>query len=100
MPQLASGACSGASVAGGLLHRFGDDADAVDARALGDINHLDDVLVAQCACAHDVHRLVSAIAVDRPQPLLELLNSGRQSVDGDVAISRARRQLDLPHSDN
>src|SRR6202043_1038694 len=36
----------------------------------------------------DIHRLVSAFAVDRPQPLLELRNSGRQFIDGDVAISR------------
>jgi hypothetical protein len=48
-----------------MPHRFGDDADAVHARTLGGINHLDDVLVAERAGADDVDRLVSAILVIR-----------------------------------
>src|SRR5262245_24267170 len=58
--------------AGRFPHAFRDDADLFDARALGGVDHLDDVLIFQGRIADDEHRLVGALLEDVPQPRLEL----------------------------
>ena len=56
-------------------HAVGDDADAIDARALARIDHRDDLAVAQRSVPRDVQRLVAPIAEDLTQLLLEIQRS-------------------------
>src|SRR5688500_13025855 len=49
---------SAADARSGAAHAFGDNADFFDARALGGVEHVDDVAVTQRAVAGDEHRLV------------------------------------------
>src|SRR5581483_5604208 len=74
--------------AGRLPHAFGDDADLLDAGALGGVDDIDDVLVAQRAVSDDEHRLVLALIEDVPQTRLELRRGDVLIVDGDLPIAR------------
>src|SRR5205807_4803097 len=74
--------------AGGLPHPFGDDADLLDPGALGGVDDVDDVFVAQRPGAGDEHRLVFALLVDVAKPLFQLRDRDVLLVDGDVPIGR------------
>src|SRR4029450_5535249 len=65
-------------------HLFGDDADLLDARALGRVDHRDDVAVAELAVTGDEHRLFLAGFEDVAEPRLEILHGHRLVVDGDL----------------
>src|SRR5688572_11222333 len=80
------GAGSGGS-AGSAAHALGDDADLLDAGALGCVDDLDDVAVAQVARAHDEHRLVLAFLEDRAETLLEFLDGDVLVVDRDLLVA-------------
>src|SRR5688572_14597843 len=56
---------------GGATHAFGDDADLLDARALGGVDHFDDVAIAEAAVGGDEQRLVLALLVNRAQAFFE-----------------------------
>src|SRR5438067_8542942 len=72
--------------ASGLAHAFGDDADLLDAGALGGVDHVDDVAVAQRAGRDDEHRLVLALVEDVAQPRLELGQRHVLLVDGQTLV--------------
>ena len=55
-----------------LPHAFGDDADLLDAGALGRVDDGDDFAVPKRTGRRDEHRLVLALLEDVPQPRLEL----------------------------
>src|SRR5439155_11746495 len=74
--------------AGGLPHPFGHDADLLDSGALGRVDDLDDLLVAQRARRGDEHRFVLALLVDVAQAVLELLDRHVLLVDRDVLVRR------------
>src|SRR5437762_746554 len=80
--------------AGALLHAFGDDPDLLHAGALGGIDHVDDVAVAQRAVAVDEHRLVLAVLEDGAQPLFEFRERDVLVIDGDLLV-RTVHQHDL-----
>ena len=58
--------------AGGSAHAFGDDADLLDAGALGRVDDRDDFAVAQRAGSGDEHRLFLALLEDAAEPRLEV----------------------------
>src|SRR5262244_2837882 len=67
-----------------LSHALGHDSDLLDARALGRIDDVDDVAVAQRAIAADEHRLVLAVLEDGAKPLFELGDLDVLVVDRDL----------------
>src|SRR5215203_5738906 len=74
---------SGAAALRFLAHAFGDDADLVDARALGRVDDFHDLAIAQRRRAGDEHCLVLALFEDGPQPLLEIRQRHVLLVDAD-----------------
>ncbi|MCL6498623.1 MAG: glycosyltransferase, partial [Firmicutes bacterium] len=82
--------------AGRLPHALGDDADLLDAGALGRIDDGDDLAVAQRAGADDEHRLLLALLEDVAQPRLELGHRHVLLVDRDAAVGRELEHEDAP----
>src|SRR5260370_37520410 len=56
-----------------LPHALGDDTDPFDASACRGVDDADDGLVSQRSGARNEHRLVLPVVVDRPQPVLQLV---------------------------
>src|SRR5712692_7589656 len=82
--------------AAGLPHPFGDDADLFDAGALGGIDDVDDLSVAERPRAPDEHGLVLALLVNAPESLLELRKCHVLVVNRDLMIGGV---LDLDLAD-
>src|SRR5947207_6114799 len=62
-------------------HLFGDDADLLDAGALGGVDHGNDFAVAKLAIAGDEHRLFLARLEDVAEARLEILERHRLVTD-------------------
>src|SRR6266545_4925678 len=76
----------GSPRAGAFPHPFRNDPNLLDTSALGRIDHVDDVAVAQRAVAADEHRLVLAILEDGAKLFFELVEADVLVVDRDLLV--------------